>query len=170
MKRIGISAERAGAIEAAASTGGSVVGGVMGGVAFVMSNFTGIPYAQICQYAALPALGYYLGVFTLVHFEAVRLDLGRVPEDQIVGLKIALIRNWTSIVPIAALLWLLIEGFSPAYLAAGSALSVIGASRFSRQHAIGPRRFVEACVETCHSMVPLTGAVPASGVIIGGIL
>ena len=169
MKRIGISAERAGAIEAAASTGGSMLPPVMGAVAFLMSNFTGIPYADICGYAAIPALGYYLGVFALVHFEAVRLDLGRVPEEQIVGLKIALVRNWTAIVPIAVLIWLLIQGFSPAYVAAGSATSVVAASWFSRARAIGPRRFIEACVDTCHSMVPLTGAVAAAGIIIGCI-
>jgi TRAP transporter 4TM/12TM fusion protein len=169
MKRIGIPAERAGAIEAAASTGGSMLPPVMGAVAFIMSNFTGIPYAQICEYAVLPALGYYLGIYALVHFEAVRLDLGRVPEEQIVGLKRALLRNWTSIVPLAVLIWLLVAGFSAAYVAAGSAVSVILASWLSREGAIGPRRFAEACIDTCHSMAPLTAAVAAAGIIIGCI-
>ena len=169
MKRIGISAERAGAIEAAASTGGAMMPPVMGAVAFIMSNFTGIPYYQICQYAALPALGYYLGVFSLVHAEAVRLNLGRVPEEQIVGLKVALVSNWPRVVPIIVLMWLLIEGFSPAYIAAGSAVSVVVSSWFSRNGAIGPRRFVEACTDTCLSMVPLVAAVAAAGIIIGSI-
>lgn len=169
MKRIGMSAERAGAIEAASSTGGSMLPPVMGAVAFIMSNFTGIPYAQICEYAVLPALGYYLGIYALVHFEAVRLDLGRVPEEQIVGLKIALTRNWTSIVPIAVLIWLLVAGFSAAYVAAGSAVSVIVVSWFSRHGAIGPRKFAEACTDSCLSMVPLTAAVAAAGIIIGCI-
>ncbi len=169
MKRIGIPAERAGAIEAAASTGGSMLPPVMGAVAFIMSNFTGIPYAQICEYAVLPALGYYLGIYALVHFESVRLDLGRVPEEQIVGLKRALLRNWTSIIPLVVLIWLLVAGFSAAYVAAGSAVSVIVASWFSREGAIGPRRFAEACIDTCHSMVPLTAAVAAAGIIIGCI-
>jgi TRAP transporter 4TM/12TM fusion protein len=169
MKRIGISAERAGAIEAAASTGGAMMPPVMGAVAFIMSNFTGIPYYLICQYAALPAIGYYLGVFALVHFEAVRLNLGRVPEEQIVGLKVALVTNWPRVVPIVVLIWLLIEGFSPAYIAAGSAVSVVVSSWFSRDDRIGPRRFMEASIETCHSMVPLMAAVAAAGIIIGSI-
>ena len=169
MKRIGIPAERAGAIEAAASTGGSMLPPVMGAVAFIMSNFTGIPYVQICAYAVLPALGYYLGIYALVHFEAVRLDLGRVPEEQIVGLKRALLGNWTSLVPLVVLIWLLIAGFSAAYVAAGSAVSVIAASWLSPRGAIGPRRFAEACIDTCHSMVPLTAAVAAAGIIIGCI-
>jgi TRAP transporter 4TM/12TM fusion protein len=169
MKRLGISAERAGAIEAAASTGGAMMPPVMGAVAFMMSNFTGIPYYLICVYAAVPAVGYYLGVFLLVHFESVRIGLGRVPESDIVGLRVALTRNWPRIIPIAVLIWLLAEGFSPAYIAAGSALSVVAASWLTRVDAIGPRRFVEGCVETCHNMVPLVAAVAAAGIIIGSI-
>jgi len=150
-------------IEAAASTGGAMLPPVMGAVAFIMSNFTGIPYYLICQYAALPRSAITRGL-TLVHFESVRLNLGRVPEEQIVGLKIALVRNWSRLVPIAVLLYLLIEGFSPAYIAAGSAVTVVVSSWLSREDRIGPRRFIQACVDTCHSMVPLTAAVrrPAS--------
>ncbi len=67
------------------------------------------------------------------------------------------------------LLWLLVAGYSAAYVAAGSALSVVVASWFHRENAIGPRRFVEASVETCLAMVPLTAAVAAGGIIIGAI-
>ena len=164
MKQIGMSPERAGAIEASSSIGGALLPPVMGAVAFLMADFTGIPYYLIAWYALLPSLGYYLGVFVLVHFEAVRLNLGRVPEQEIVGLRVALARNWPSAIPIAVLLWLLISGYSAAYVAAGSALSVILASWFRRENAIGPLRFVESCVETCHAMVPLTAAVAAGGI------
>jgi TRAP transporter 4TM/12TM fusion protein len=169
MKRIGMSAENAGAVEAASSIGGALLPPVMGAVAFLMADFTGTPYYLIAWYALLPSLGYYLGVFALVHFEAVRLDLGRVPAEEVVGLRAALGRNWPSLIPIAVLLWLLISGYSAAYVAAGSALSVILSSWLRREHAIGPRRFVAACVETCHAMVPLTAAVAAGGIIIGAI-
>jgi len=170
MKKIGISPERAGAIEAAASTGGSMLPPVMGAVAFIMADFTGIPYLQICIYATLPALGYYLGVFLLVHFEAVRLNLPRLDESQIVGLRIALQRNWTSLVPIAVMMWLLTKGYSAAFVAGGSALSVIVASWFStRENRIGARKLVDGCVETCMSSVPLAAAVAAAGMVIGCI-
>jgi TRAP transporter 4TM/12TM fusion protein len=169
MKRIGMTAERAGAIEASSSIGGALLPPVMGAVAFLMANFTGIPYYLIAWYAVLPSLGYYLGIYVLVHFEAVRLNLGRVPEDQIVGLQMALRRNWPSVIPMAVLLWLLVAGFSPAYVAAGSAISVVIASWLGRTGAIGPRRFVEGCVETCEAVVPLTAAVAAGGILIGAI-
>jgi TRAP transporter 4TM/12TM fusion protein len=169
MKRIGIPAERAGAIEAASSCGGALLPPVMGAVAFIMSDFTGIPYFSICKYALLPAIVYYLGVFTLVHFEAARLNLGRVPETAIVGIWTALARNWSRIIPIVVLIWLLIDGYSPTYIAAGSTVSVIVASWLSRADRIGPRRFIEGCVSTCSSMVPLVAAVAAAGIIIASI-
>ena len=170
MKKIGIPAERAGAIEAAASTGGSMLPPVMGAVAFIMADFTGISYLQICIYATLPALGYYFGVFMLVHFEAMRLNLPRLEESQIVGMKIALQRNWPSLIPLVVMMWLLTSGYSAAYVAGGSALSVIAASWFStRENRIGPHRFVEGCVETCMSSVPLAAAVAAAGLVIGCI-
>jgi TRAP-type uncharacterized transport system fused permease subunit len=66
------------------------------------------------------------------------------------------------------LIWLLIQGYTPAYVAAGASLSVVAASWLSR-NPIGPRKFVQACVETCMSSVPLTAAVAVSGIIIGAI-
>lgn len=169
MKKIGISSERAGAIEAAASTGGSILPPVMGAVAFIMADYTGIPYAHIAAFAVLPALAYYFGVFTLVHFESRRLDLGRVPEDQIVGLKIALKNNWHSLFSLIVLIVLLVQGYSAAYVGAGSTLAVILGSWVKKETAIGPQRFVKACVETCLSMAGLIGAVAAAGFFIGCI-
>jgi TRAP transporter 4TM/12TM fusion protein len=169
MKRIGMSAESAGAVEASSSIGGALLPPVMGAVAFLMADFTGTSYYLIAWYALLPSLGYYLGIFTLVHFEAVRLNLGRVPEHEIVGLRIALSRNGPSLIPLAVLVWLLVAGYSAAYIAAGSALSVVLASWIRPQNAIGPRSFIAACVDTCLAMVPLTAAVAAGGIIIGAI-
>ena len=169
MRSVGISPVRAGAIEAAASSGGAMLPPVMGAVAFMMADFTGIPYHEIAKSSLIAALLYYLGVFVLVHFDAQRFDIGRVPEEKIVGLAQALRRGWLSLIPIVVLVALLVEGYSPAYVAAGGTASVVLASWLSRADAIGLRRFVEGCVDTCHRMVPLIAAVAAAGVIIGCI-
>jgi len=170
MKKIGIPAERAAAIEAAASTGGSMLPPVMGAVAFMMADFTGISYALVCLYATLPALGYYFGIYCFVHFESERLKLAPLEESQIVGLKLALKRNWSSVLPIIVLVWLLVQGYSAAYVAAGSVVSVIVASWFADgEKRIGPKKFVAACLDTCLSSVPLAGSVAAAGLVIGCI-
>ena len=72
MKKMGIPAARAGAIEATASSGGAMLPPVMGAVAFIMSDLTNIPYATIAKASVLPALLYYAAIYILVHNEAVR--------------------------------------------------------------------------------------------------
>src|SRR5688572_20273089 len=169
MKRMGVPAARAGAIEATASSGGAMLPPVMGAVAFIMSDITNIPYASICWASVLPALLYYYSIYLLVHNEAVRHNEPRLPEGDIVPLRAALAGGWRHLLPLGALIALLVAGYTPVYVAAGSTAAVIVLSWFHRPSAIGPRRFVECCTETITQVVPLVGAVAAAGVVIGAI-
>jgi TRAP transporter 4TM/12TM fusion protein len=169
MKKMGIPAARAGAIEATASSGGAMLPPVMGAVAFIMSDLTNIPYARIAWASLLPALLYYYSIYLLVHNEAVRNDEARLPEDQIVPLPRALKNGWRHLLPIGALIGLLVAGYTPVFVAAGATAAVIVLSWFHPPSAIGPRRFVECCTDTIAQLVPLVGAVAAAGVVIGAI-
>ena len=169
MKKMGIPAARAGAIEATASSGGAMLPPVMGAVAFIMSDITGIAYQSIAWASLIPALLYYYSIYLLVHNEAVRHNEPRLPEDQIVPLGRALAAGWRHLLPLAALIWLLIAGYTPVYVAAGATAAVIVLSWFHRPSAIGPRRFVECCTDTITQLVPLVGAVAAAGVVVGAI-
>ncbi|OGA07516.1 MAG: hypothetical protein A3H33_07330 [Betaproteobacteria bacterium RIFCSPLOWO2_02_FULL_65_20] len=169
MKKMGISAVRAGAIEATASSGGAMLPPVMGAVAFIMSDLTGIAYATIALASLLPALLYYTSIYILVHNEAVRNNEARMPEDQIVPLHRAITRGWRHLLPLGALVGLLMMGYTPVYVAAGSTAAVIVLSWFWRESAIGPRRFVQCCTDTITQLVPLVGAVAGAGVVIGAI-
>jgi TRAP transporter 4TM/12TM fusion protein len=169
MKRMGIPAARAGAIEATASSGGAMLPPVMGAVAFIMSDLTGIAYKSIAWASILPALLYYYSIYLLVHNEAVRHGEPRLPEDQIVPVWRALKNGWRHLLPIGALIALLVAGYTPVYVAAGATAAVIVLSWFHRPTAIGPRRFVDCCTDTILQLVPLVGAVAAAGVVIGAI-
>ena len=169
MKKMGIPAARAGAIEATASSGGAMLPPVMGAVAFIMSDITGISYASIAWASVVPALLYYYSIYLLVHNEAVRFNEPRLPEGEIVPLGKALAGGWRHLLPIAALIGLLVAGYTPVYVAAGATAAVIVLSWFHRPGAIGPRRFVECCTDTITQLVPLVGAVAAAGVVIGAI-
>jgi len=169
MKKMGIPAARAGAIEATASSGGAMLPPVMGAVAFIMSDLTSIPYATIALASLLPALLYYASIYILVHNEAVRNNEARMPEDQIVPLHRAVTRGWRHLLPLGALVGLLMMGYTPVYVAAGSTAAVIVLSWFWRESAIGPRRFVQCCTDTITQLVPLVGAVAGAGVVIGAI-
>jgi TRAP transporter 4TM/12TM fusion protein len=169
MTRMGVPPARAGAIEAAASSGGAMLPPVMGAVAFIMSDLTNIPYRSIAWASVLPALLYYYSIYLLVHNEAVRHREARLPEAEIVPLARALANGWRHLLPIGALIFLLVAGYTPVYVAAGATAAVIVLSWFHRPTAIGPRRFVECCTDTITRLVPLVGAVAAAGVVIGAI-
>ena len=169
MIRQGVPPARAAAIEATSSSGGAMLPPVMGAVAFIMSDITNIPYADIVAASWLPSILYYVAIYILVHNEAVRNREPPMPEDQIVPLGTALARGWRHLLPIGAMMWLLLAGYTPVYVAAGSTAAVIVLSWFSPKSAIGPRRFVECCTETITQVVPLIGAVAAAGAVIGAI-
>ncbi|HUQ26573.1 MAG TPA: TRAP transporter fused permease subunit, partial [Burkholderiales bacterium] len=169
MVKQGVPPARAAAIEATSSSGGAMLPPVMGAVAFIMADITNIPYSDIVAASWLPSILYYVAIYILVHNEAVRNGEPPLPADQIVPLLEALKRGWRHLLPVAAMMWLLLDGYTPVYVAAGSTAAVIVLSWFHRPSAIGPRRFVECCTETITQVVPLVGAVAAAGAITGAI-
>ena len=82
MKRTGYSGVKAGAIEAASSINGQIMPPVMGAAAFLMVEYVGIPYAEICKHAALPAIISYIALFYIVHLEALKADIRAIPRNE----------------------------------------------------------------------------------------
>ena len=124
MKKLGYRPEFAGA-EAAASTGGQIMPPVMGAAAFLMAEFIGIPYIEIAKAAAIPACLYFLGIFIEVHFEAKRCGLKGMTREQIPRFMTVLKERGHLFVPLIAIIYVLMEGFTPTYAALiGLGLSV----------------------------------------------
>lgn len=105
MIRTGMSRTYAGAIESAASTGGALLPPVMGSAAFLMTDFTGIPYATIALSALIPALLYYLSVFLAVHFKAHHDGMAPMSTVATPSVLSVLRRDWIYLVPIGLLVW-----------------------------------------------------------------
>ena len=83
MKKTGYKPEFAGAVEAAASTGGQIMPPIMGAAAFLMSEYVGVPYSQIALKAILPAVLYFAGIYIAVHLEAKKLGLKGIPKNEL---------------------------------------------------------------------------------------
>ena len=113
MKRAGYRAEFAGAVEAAASTGGQIMPPVMGAAAFVMAEMLAIPYLTICLAAAIPAALHFLAVFTMVHLEARRTGLEGLPAAEIPRPLAVLAEGWPTLLPLGVLLAVLFQGYTP---------------------------------------------------------
>lgn len=169
MKRLGYRPSVAAAIEVAGSTGGSLMPPVMGSAAFIMAEYTGIEYVDIAKAALLPALLYYIGVFSQVHFRAHRLGLGALNPDQIPKLTATLGKGGMFIVPMAVLVWALIAGYTPTMVAVFGTLSVIGVAMFRADTRISLGVAYRVLAETSMRMVPVAGACAAAGLVIAGI-
>jgi TRAP transporter 4TM/12TM fusion protein len=117
MKKVGYKPHFAGAVEAAASAGGQITPPIMGAAAFVMIEFLEIPLTTLLIAAAIPAAMHFWGVFVQVHFEAKRLGLKGMPEDEIPRFWPTIRDGWPTVIPLVALVWVIVDGYTP-YLAA----------------------------------------------------
>lgn len=167
MRKIGYPAFMAGAIEAAASTGGALMPPIMGTVAFVMSEFSGIPYGLIALYGLIPALLYFLGVFCTVHWAAVRYNAGGIPESELPPWRQRLRERGHLIIPLGVLIALLMQDYSPQYSVVYSILSVIVVSWFRRDTRMGPRAILDALEAGAKGAVLVAVATACAGMIVG---
>lgn len=168
MKRLGYTPALAGAVEVAASTGGSIMPPVMGSAVFIMSEFTGIAYLDIAIAGIIPALLYYLCVFVQVDLRSRKLGMGGLPEDQLPRAASVLRKGWLFAVPLITLTTALVLHYTPTYVALfglGSVL-VVWVLRWST---FSLKQLYDGIGQTTMSMVAVTGACAAAGLVIGGI-
>ena len=122
MKKTGYKPEFAGAVEAAASTGGQIMPPIMGAAAFLMAEYVGVPYSNIIVRAILPAVLYFAGIFICVHLEAKKLGLKGISRDQLPRF-LQLARRIYLLIPLILLVWLVSSGSST--MAYAASLSII---------------------------------------------
>lgn len=113
MKSVGYRSAFAGAVEAASSTGGQIMPPIMGAAAFIMAQFLGVGYIDIAKAALIPALLYYLAVGFMVHMEAKRLGLKGIPKERLPKAWRVLREGGYLLIPIAVLVYLLLQGYTP---------------------------------------------------------
>jgi TRAP transporter 4TM/12TM fusion protein len=123
MKRVGYRPEFAGAVESAASTGGSYMPPIMGAGAFLLAELTGTSYFTIVKIALVPALLYYLSVGLIVYFRAARYGLHGVSADELPPWD-RVVPRLHLLLPIPAMVYFLVIGDSP-FLAAGKTIVLI---------------------------------------------
>jgi TRAP transporter 4TM/12TM fusion protein len=129
MKKAGYRKEFAGAVEAAASTGGQIMPPVMGAAAFIMVEYTGIPYDQIIISAIVPAIAFFTGVWIMAHLEAGRVGLKSVPKSELPDWKkLVWEKGYLSISVFLLLYLVLVAKVSIPYAGVFSIISIIALS------------------------------------------
>ena len=169
MRKLGYKRALAGAVEVAASTGGSLVPPVMGSAAFIMAEYTGIEYQDIAIAAVVPALLYYVCIYSQVHFRSLKMGLRPLDADRIPPFLKTMKQGGLFFVPLVAITVALFHGYTPTMVAVFGTIAVLAVAMLKPGTRIGPVTMIKVLAETCYRMVPVAGACAAAGLIIGGI-
>lgn len=166
MKKLGYRKEFAGAVEAAASTGGQIMPPVMGAAAFLMVEFIGITYWEIAKAAAIPAVLYFSGIWIMTHFEAKRVGLKGLAKEEMPDRKEVLGKIYL-LIPILMIIILLMAGVSVMRAALWSIVGTIVVSAIRKSTRIGFRQMVEGLVDGARTALSVAAATATAGIIVG---
>lgn len=175
MKRLGYKGEFAGAVEAAASTGGQIMPPIMGAAAFLMAESLGLPYITIVKAAIVPAILYFTGIFITVHLEAKKLGLKGLPKDQLPRFMPLLLRKGYMILPLVVIIYFLCAGKTAVFAAlmgiiacvlVGFGVSVSDLAH-GRKPSFGGKDIVEIMCTAARNIISVAIACGMAGIIIG---
>jgi len=168
IKRVGFKPSFAGGIEAAASTGGQIMPPVMGAVAFLMADVTGIPYLQIIVAATIPALMYYASLFAIVYVEAKLLGIAPQPKSERVRLsRQDLVRSLVFFVPLGVIMAVLLTGRTAQNAGAYALVAAFVLSLVLFPSYRNPLRWRDTLVDAGRACAVLMVVVGAIGFVIG---
>ncbi|MDD5421609.1 MAG: TRAP transporter permease, partial [Synergistaceae bacterium] len=167
MKSVGYEPHFAGAVEAVASTGGQIMPPVMGAGAFIMAQFLGVPYLEVALAAVVPALLYYFAVMVQVHFEATRLGLKGIPWTQLPPLWPLLKSKGFLLIPLIAIIYFLIAGYTPLRAAFNGILVSFALSWLNKETRLTPTRILEAFQSGARGAIGVACACATVGMVVG---
>lgn len=167
MKETGYKDYFAGAVEATASTGGQIMPPIMGAGAFIMAEFLGISYLKVAMAAFIPAVLYYVGVFSMVHIEAKRLGLKAIPKEEIPNLKNILLKRGYLLIPVVLLLYYLLRGYTPTRAAYVAILACFIINFFDKKRRMSISKVINVLSEGAFNALELITACAVIGFIIG---
>lgn len=175
MKKLGYKGEFAGAVEAAASTGGQLMPPIMGAAAFLMAESLGLPYITIVKAAIVPAILYFTGIFITVHLEAKKLGLKGLPKEQLPRFMPLLLRKGYMILPLVVIIYFLCAGKTAVFAAlmgiiacvlVGFGVSVSDLAH-GRKPSFGGKDIVEIMCTAARNIISVAIACGMAGIIIG---
>ena len=175
MKKLGYKGEFAGAVEAAASTGGQIMPPIMGAAAFLMAESLGLPYITIVKAAIVPAILYFTGIFITVHLEAKKLGLKGLPKEQLPRFMPLLLKKGYMILPLVVIIYFLCAGKTAVFAAlmgiiacvlVGFGVSVSDLAH-GRKPSFGGKDIVEIMCTAARNIISVAIACGMAGIIIG---
>ncbi|WP_207666973.1 TRAP transporter permease [Desulfofundulus salinus] len=167
MKKLGYKPHFAGAVEACASSGGQFAPPVMGAAAFIIAEFTGIPYIKVAAAAAIPALMYFFSIGLQVHFRAIKEGIEGLPRDQLPSFTKEFAKGFHYVLPLVALVYFLIAGYTPLKAGLYAIVTLIIVTFARNPRFIKPVDFLKIFEASARTILEVAIACAAAGVIIG---
>ena len=164
MKKTGYPGEFAGAVEAAASTGGQIMPPIMGAAAFIMAEMTDFEYSKIIVRAILPAFLYFLGIFLGVHFKAKKLGLKGLPREELPKWGKLLPKIYL-LLPLVLLVYMIVNGQTMAKSAIYATIAAIAVSLFNKDDRMTPTKFVNGLENGGKNCISIGIACGIAGII-----
>ncbi|MGE5484965.1 MAG: TRAP transporter permease [Ignavibacteriales bacterium] len=169
MKSLGYRPEFAGAVEAAASTGGQLMPPIMGAAAFLMAEFIGLKYAEVIKAAALPALLYFTGIWIMVHLEARKLGLKGLPRERLPRLGRLMREKWYLLLPLMAIIYFLVSGYTPMRAALGGLALTLLTGVLKRDGRLTVMDILGALEQGARGVLSVAAACACAGIIVGTV-
>ena len=167
MKKLGYRPAFAGAVEAAASTGGQLMPPVMGAAAFLMAEFVGVPYIDVVKAAVIPAVLYYTGIWIGVHYEAKKYGLKGTPREELPKFGKLLSEKGHLAIPLIIIVYLLVTGYTPMRAALYAIGLTIVCACLRKSTRITFKDFVNGLINGSKSVLGVLIACATAGIIIG---
>ncbi|MEK3764399.1 TRAP transporter permease [Solibacillus sp. FSL K6-4121] len=171
MKRLGYNKNFAGAVEASASTGGQLMPPIMGAAAFLMVEFIGrgITYWDIAKAAAIPAVLYFAGIWIMTHFEAKRLGLRGLSDDEMPD-RSNVLKKIYLLVPIVLIIVLMMSGVPVIHSALYGILACIIVGFINPDVKFGFKEIIDGMVDGARSALAVAAATACAGIIVGVVV
>lgn len=167
MKSLGYSPEFAGAVEAAASTGGQIMPPIMGAAAFLIAEAVGVNYFDVAKAAIIPAILYFSGIWIMVHLEAKKLGLKGVPREKLPKIWPLLRDKGHLLLPLVAIVALLIMGKTPTFSALGGIAASIVVPYLRKSTWVPFKEVASALVSGAKNTIGVACACGVAGIIVG---
>ena len=169
MKKLGYRPEFAGAVEAAASTGGQIMPPIMGAAAFLMAEYMGVPYSEVAMRAILPAVLYFTGIFIAVHLEAKKLGLKGIPREELPKMR-HLIKKVYLLAPLVILIALVGSNTRTMQFSASVAiLATIVVGLFNKENRVNLTKIMDALEAGAKGTITVAVASAMAGIVAGCI-
>lgn len=170
MKKVGFKPHVAGAIEAAASTGGQFLPPVMGAGAFLLATLTETSYTQIALMNVIPALLYFYWVGAAIHFEAKRYNIKGLPDNEIPDFWATFKSGWFFFAPLGLIIVFLVLGYSPALAAFWAIITTVALSWINKNTRMGVKDILDSLEIGGKNNVSVGASIGMLGIIMGGMV